>query len=321
MTCWGITSGQAGMVAQVKALAHALGETPEMKKITLKKSVAWLPNLIAATLLRRLVLPHFIDQSSDALTPPWPELVISCGRRAAMVAMGLRSIIPAGSTRFIHIQDPQGGARNFDVVVAMEHDKIFGRNVIKTRYALHSITPEVLRGAAAHFGPRFAVYPKPHVAVLLGGATNKYHFNKESMAQVIMALQQLLQRMEGSLLITPSRRTGEDNIAMLRSAFANNPRVYVYGGVEENPYMGMLALADTIVVTNDSVNMMSESRATGKPMYVLSLPGHVDTKPARFAQMLVTEGVARPLGNSIEHWNYPVADEMAMLAKSIKEML
>ncbi len=73
--------------------------------------------------------------------------------------MGMRDLASAG-TQFIHIQDPQAPARHFDLVVAMEHDKITGDNVIKTHFALHSITPEKLAGAAETFAPRFADFPK-----------------------------------------------------------------------------------------------------------------------------------------------------------------
>ena len=318
MSCWGLTTGNAGMVAQVKALAHALGMEPQMKLVDIKPALAWVPGSVAAR-VRPWILPHFLDSKSDALEAPWPEIVISCGRRAAMVAMGLRAKAPL--VKFIHIQDPQGGACIFDLVVAMEHDKINAANVIKTRYALHSILPERLRDAAEAFAPQFAAYAKPHVAVLLGGSTNKYTLGKEAFAQVVVALQQLLQRMEGSLLITPSRRTGEENIAMLRQCFAGNPRAYVYDFESNNPYMGMLALADAFIVTNDSVNMMSEARATGKPLYLLPLRGHTDTKPARFAQMLLAEGSARLLGNRIEKWSYPVADDMGQLAQEVKRRL
>ncbi len=85
--------------------------------------------------------------------------------------------------------------------------------------------------------------------------------------------------------------------------------------------MGMLALAETIIVTNDSVNMMSEAHATGKPLYILPLPGHANTKPARFAETLIRSGIARPLGSKLENWNYPVEDEMARLAAEVKAAL
>ena len=320
MSVWGITSGNAGMVAQVRALAWALNKDIEIKNVNINKYLSWIPNVVYDK-IKPYIFPYFIDKESDPLTPPWPEMVISCGRRAAIVAMGLRQIIPEGTTKFIHIQDPLADPDNFDIVIAMEHDDITGPNVIKTRYALHTITNERLKEAATHFARVFSSYPRPYISVLLGGSTNKYTLVKETMAQVIVALTQLLQNTEGSLLITPSKRTGDENIAMLKASFAGNPRVYIYDFVSENPYMGLLGLADTIVVSNDSVNMMSEARATGKPIYILPLPGHHFTKPAHFASLMITGGVARPLGSILESWTYPVADDMKMLVGEIRSKL
>lgn len=316
MKAWGITSGSAGMAAQVKALATALDIPIEMKTVSLRTPFVYLPNALFSGLLGNYVTAVL---QGDSVAPPYPDIIISCGRRSAAVAMGLK--VKAPDTKFIHIQDPQVSSRHFDVVVAMEHDRINGLNVIKAKSALHAITPARLEEARQHFAPRFAAYGKPVYAALIGGTTNKYTLSKEGMARVVMALQRVLQHNEGSLLITPSRRTGDDNIAMLKSAFANNPRAYVYDMVEENPYMAMLALADTLIVTNDSVNMMSEAQATGKPIYLIELPGHEDTKPSRFGERLVEEGVARPLSKTLESWSYDAPDEMDHIAAEVKKKL
>lgn len=317
---WGLTDGSAGMVAQVRALAAALGRPVVMKTVRVRKTVAWLPNAVHGAVLRPFIFPGFLAQGGDDLTAPWPELVVSCGRRAGLVAAGMRAKRADARTRFIHIQDPQMHPRHFDVVVAMAHDRVQGPNVIKTVFALHCITPERLAAAGDAFGPRFASYPAPRVGVLLGGSTNKYRLRAAAMDAVIAQLQGVLAQ-GCSLLITPSRRTGEANIAKLAQAFAGDPRVYLYDFTEENPYMGLLACADMLVVSNDSVNMMSEAHATGKPLYLLALPGHRGTKPARFAEMLQKAGAARPLGGAMESWPYPADNEMERLTHSLTTAL
>jgi len=315
-TCWGLTDGSAGMVAQVKALALAIGAVPEMKNVAIKIPFLGLPTSMHA-LFKSAILPHMLTRASDPLTSPYPDLVISCGRRAVIAALGLKAKAP--QSKFICLQDPKTSAKYFDLVVVVDHDSIKGPNVIKTRFALHTITPEVLKNAAAHFAPQFAAYPKPHTVVLLGGSTHRYRFEPEAMAKVVMALQRVLKLNAGSLLITPSRRTGDINTGMLRAL--GHERVYIYGGAGENPYLGMLALADAIIVTNDSVNMMSEATATGKPIYILPLPGHTGSKPARFAEQLITDGIARPLGDKIESWDYPVSNEMQLVAQEVRKRL
>jgi mitochondrial fission protein ELM1 len=319
-SCWGITDGTAGMTSQVRALAQALGVTLDLKMLPIKKPWDWVPNIAYATPLGGIIFKHFIA-FGDVLNPPYPDVIISCGRRASMAALGLKAYIkskkPERMPRFIHIHHPCVPLKCFDLVVTVDHDKLDGANVLKTRFALHSITPATLAEAKQKFAPRFAAYPEPRLAVLLGGTTNAYDFTVEAMAQVVMTLQ----RLPGSLLITPSRRTGDANISMLKAVFASNPRVYIYDEVEENPYMGMLALAETIVVSNDSVNMMTDAAATGKPVYILNLPGHKETKQARFAEGLIKDGIARPLTGKIESWSYQAGNEMEKLAEEIKRRL
>lgn len=319
MLVWGVTDGSAGTVAQVKALAAVLGYTPVMKTVQVKKPYVWLPNTAYDGICKK-ILPRAIDPH-DSLSAPWPDVIISCGRRGALAALAIKQM--AEKIRLVHIHDPQMSARHFDAIIAMQHDKIVAPNVIKTRFALHNITPGILAEAKEKFTKRFSGHAKPYVAVLLGGSTNKYKLTKTRMADIIAALQRLAGSVPGSLLVTASRRTGYDNLQALLAVFPRmrDSKVYVYDGVGDNPYLGMLALAEYIVVSNDSVNMMSEAVATGKPVYILRLPGHQDTKPARFAEMLITEGFARVLEGRLEMWNYPASDEMKKISEAVRPLL
>jgi mitochondrial fission protein ELM1 len=324
-SCWLLTDGSAGMIAQARALAEALDLHPQQKKIALRRWFSWQPNAIYAAGYRHIILDYALDKkASDSIDEPWPEIIISCGRRAALIAMGMRHQLSkqqtAVGTRFIHIQDPQCPPENFDLVIAMEHDRLRGANVITTRYALHSITPEKLASARAQFAARFAGYASPKVAVLLGGSTNKYTLKPRAMKKIISSMEQLIAKTTCSLLITPSRRTGDDNISLLASRIRGNERVFIYDGKESNPYLGLLALADYIVVTNDSVNMMSEALATKKPVYILQLSGHRDTKPARFAEKLVSDGTCRLLGETLQPWGYEMNDWMAELKQKVHDI-
>jgi mitochondrial fission protein ELM1 len=321
MICWGITDGSAGMEAQVKALAQLLGVSPLMKRVRVNSPWRWLPNACYANPLKTLIVPYFLAHGSDTLGGLYPELVISCGRKGALIAMGLRARVKNGVTKFIHIQDPQVDARHFDLVVAMAHDSVTGPNVLKTRFALHTITPALMDRLGKQYAARFVSYADPKIVALIGGSTNRYPLSQNAMMKVITALQSVIAHTSGSLLITPSRRTGLDNIAMLKATFAGNDRVYIYDGTGDNPYLGMLALAQTLIVTNDSVNMMSEAAATGHPLYIIRLEGHNDTKPARFAEALIKDGIARPLGGKLEAWKYNIENEMKGLASEVRQRL
>ena len=77
--------------------------------------------------------------------------------------------------------------------------------------------------------------------------------------------------------------------------------------------IGILALADVIVVTEDSVSMTSEALATGKPVYDVRLPGY-SARLRRFQDDLIAEGYTRPFTGALERWNYTPPDDTARAA-------
>ncbi len=334
---WGITDGSAGMVAQVRALALALGVEPVMKTCRLRAPFGWIPNAVYVNtfpLLLWLLFKFGLRRGGDDLSAPLPRIIISCGRRAAAVAMALSRFGVWGKTEegdttiappfFVHIQDPRCDIAAFDLVVAMAHDRIARKshhNVVVTHYALHSIRSRFLNEAAQRWDTQFAAYPVPRVALLFGGSTNRYTLTSSHMQEVVERLRRWHASFAGSLLITPSRRTGAENAALLKQAFAGDGRVYCYDGSGDNPYLALLGLADYLIVTDDSVNMMTEAAATGKPLYLLRLPGHRNTKPSRFADKLITDGIARVLPDTgvLERWEYRIPDEAEMIARIIKK--
>lgn len=319
MRLWGLTSGHAGMRAQVQGVLEALGGSPEvtfeMKSARRRAPFSWLPVWAWWGALSQL------EAGSDALEPPWPDAVISSGRRSAALALAIRAA-SGGKTKLIHLTDPRGSRSRFDLIVAMQHDRAAGPNVLHTRFALHALTPEKLALAAEEWRPRFAHLPRPWIAVLVGGTTNKYTLTQARMQALIARLSAFHAQAGGSLIITPSRRTGSENVASLLS-LASRDNIYVHDGKGENPYLAMLALADALVVTDDSVNMMSEAAYTGKPFYLINLPDHSGTKPARFATLLAALGIARALPGhgGIARWSYEAPDERARVAVAVRTVL
>lgn len=328
LAVWGLTDGSAGMKAQVAALAAALDAELTFRTCRLKKPLGELPNWLSAAVAT--MLPGFLWRlvsTGDALDGRAPDIVISCGRRSVPFALHLRR--RARSPFYVHIQQPYVDPRFFDLLVVMAHDKLaknpspaVREKLAVTRFALHDVSEGKLQAARQAWRERLETYPAPRVGVLLGGSTNRYTLTEAAMTQAITQLRALREQ-GGSLLATTSRRTGEANVARLRKAFAGDARVMLYSGEGENPYPGLLALSDVLVVSNDSVNMMTEAAATGKPLYLLQLAGHEGTKPARFAKMLEDSGIARtlPAKDLSARWEYAIPDEAAVVAAEIRRRL
>jgi mitochondrial fission protein ELM1 len=110
----------------------------------------------------------------------------------------------------------------------------------------------------------------------------------------------MMRRDKVGLAVTPSRRTDP---AVVR-ALAETLRplgAYVWDMQGENPYFGLLALANAIVVTGDSVSMMSEAVATSAPVLVAALPGR-SRRIGLFTRSLFDDGRARPFQGRLETW-------------------
>ena len=307
LNCWTITNGSAGMESQVRGVAEALLPLlPDLKLHHLiaqrRKPWKWLPNRFHKGALTQLT------KASDPLSPPWPDVLITSGRQAAALALEIKRL-SQGKTFIVHTQKPYVHSERFDSLLLPEHDRLSGPHIFNTRWALHKVTNAKLARARTEWQSRFTDYPGPYLAVLLGGSTNKYTLSEADFSAFLAALDQMVAAWQGSILITPSRRTGEEQIKRMQEHYLNNKRVYIYDLAGDNPYMGMLALADSLAVTNDSVNMISEACYTGKPVYIIPFKGHSARRPQQFIDALVRDGFVRYFTDSFASWNYQIAND------------
>ena len=276
-TCWWITNGAAGFRTQARGLAEAV--VPGAIEKTVEVRAPWS---LAPPLLWPLTLMG-LDPSKDRLGPPWPDVVVSCGRKAAKAAIAVKRA-SGGKTLLVHIQHPLAPPSEFDLILPMRHDPpLTGAHVVPIDLALHDVTPEVLAKAAEAWRGRFEGLPRPLTGVLLGGTTKRHAFTVAQGRALVARLKAL--RMEGGLAVTPSRRTPAEVKALLREAFAGDPGVFLWDETRDNPYRGILALADRLAVTGDSVSMVSEAVATGHPVAVFDLGG--GRRHQRFIRNLV----------------------------------
>ncbi|MBS0295098.1 MAG: mitochondrial fission ELM1 family protein [Proteobacteria bacterium] len=312
LVAWTLTTGAAGMRTQARGLAEAVADTVIEKTITVGAPWSWLPAGALPFALRGV--------SGDPVAPPWPDLVVSCGRKSAIAAAAIRKA-SGGRTVVAHVQDPLADPKRFDLVVALPHDRVKGPNVLNVLTALHDVTPAKLEAAADAWRERFAPLGKPLVGVILGGATRGRDFTVEDGQTLIDRLQAMRAESGAGLAITPSRRTPEAVRALFRQAFADDPRVFVWDLNDPNPYRGILALADRLVVTSDSLSMVSEAISTPHPVEVfdLELEGG---RHAGFLQNMLEAGLVRRFEGEAEPPTKSTAKEATrQAADAVKAIL
>jgi len=311
---WILTDGTAGTEAQCIAVAEGVGLPYSVRRVHPRGALRLLP-----VRLQLAVPPHIRLRFTDAsqpLTPPWPRLILSSGRRGVPTALAVKRLSGALA---VHIQDPKVPARLFDLVAAPLHDDLSGPNVIATMGSVHRVSPQRVAEEAARFEPSFATLPHPRIAVLLGGTSGAFTFGASEAAAFGATLASLVKDTGGSLLVTPSRRTDRDAIAAFSKAIKGVPQ-FLWGGSGENPYLAMLGSADAIVVTEDSVNMVTEAAGTGKPVYVQALPGK-SRRLGRFHATMRERGATRSFEGRIETWSYPPINDTERVAGAIRHAL
>ena len=307
---WILHDGKVGLRNQVMGVAEAVGLHFEEKRLETRYPWKILPPALWFN------ARHAPGRGGDRLVPPWPRLVISAGGRAAAPALAVRDAA-AGQCLAVQIQDPKIAPRHFDLMLIPEHDKVRGPNVMVTRGAVHRVTAAKLAEAAEIWRPRLAHLPSPRVAVLVGG-NGAYALSPEHMGDLANDLAALAKAGAG-LMVTPSRRTGPAAERVLRAVLSGFP-ADVWDGVGENPYFGYLGLADHVLATADSVSMITEASATGKPVHILPLAGG-SAKFERFHAAMRAAGVTRPFAGSLDEWSYPRRDDTAEAGARIRAML
>lgn len=299
------------MKSQVIGLSEAIGLPTVHKTCHRRWPWGWL-GLHQGNPLAQLTA------ESDPLISPWPDVVISCGRRSAPLALAIKKQ-NQGKTFCIHIQDPLFNRQSFDLIISPEHDHLQGPNVISTRGALHKVTAQNLEEGVKQYGELFTHLPRPYSTVLLGGATNRYKMPREAMDDLIQKIFMIREKTQGSVLVTPSFRTPFRD--SLTKALEKESRIFLADIEKNNPYLGMLGIADYLFVTDDSVNMVCEACVTGKPVYILPLLNHGDTKPKRFIQGLIQQGAVRIFQGSIETWTYEPFNDTEKIAALVREKM
>jgi mitochondrial fission protein ELM1 len=291
--CWAISDGAAGNERQALALAHALGFAPRVLRVRLRQ-----PWATFAPRLRLGASAAIRDESNAPLQPPWPDIAIGCGRRAALLTRVLRDW-SGGRSFTVQILDPRIDSEAFDLVIAPQHDAVSGAHVIRSIGALNPVDPAWLAEGRTRFAD-LAELPAPRTALLIGGSNRAQRLDTAYFDALLERLFARHASEGGSFLVSVSRRTPADIAARLRAAFAQQPGRFWSGtGDGENPYAGFLGWAERIVVTPDSVNMLSEACATGKPVYTFA-PRMIGGKLAAFHAELRASGHLRLLDDPLQ---------------------
>ena len=269
----------------------------------------------------------FSTHRVDATSPPpdvGPEtaLVLAAGRQAIAPARRIARA-PAPRPVVAVLQPVLWRPADFDLIWAPLHDRSVldrSRNRIETLTAPSAVSAAQRAAGAALIDARIA--PRPCVGVLVGGASRAHRFGVAEARELAARLVAFATAHDVALLVSTSRRTGREQAGILADRLRGTPHILVDGTAADASlaYAGIIERAGAFVVTSDSVAMLSDAAATGKPIYGWRLPGG-KAKFETFYLALEAHGALRWFDGDLQHWAYPALDAANVIAEALRPRL
>ncbi len=311
---------RAGNVNQSIALAEELGFAYKLQQVDYN-CLTILPNCLLT------LYPINVKRESlrSLVLEEMPDLIISSGRRTAATASYLKGK-SNNTIKIVQIMHPNLPLEQFDLVILPVHDKAVKNdaNIIRVIGALNNVQEKVLAGGTE----LRKNYPElgKFIAVMIGGSSKSYSFTDENAQELIEILSNLTRAQSYSFFISFSRRTPESAKKIIRNNLPASSIVYdpTVETERPNPYFGMLAEAEVIISTADSIAMCSEAATTGKPLYIFCPDNFKLHKHLSFLQQLVDSKIARRLNKNItnlEKYDYIPLNEVTKIAEIVKSRL
>lgn len=244
------------------ALAEALGLPFETRQLEYNRL-----HLLGPRILGRSLASLTAGSREAILGGAPPDLTISTGHRSVPIVRALRHR-SSGRTRAIHLGFPRVSPSHFDLVIATpQYPMPDHPNLLRVRYAL--TRREAAKDKEVGHIPAL---PAPRHLLIVGGPTLYWRPDREALLKSVAAAMDEASRNRGSVMVTTSPRTPpalRDEIAQLLDR-SEVPTLLAEPGRFPS-YASLLASADTIMVTADSVSMISDAVATGRPIALLPI--------------------------------------------------
>ena len=263
---WTLLGDKLGDNAQVQVIIDALGWPVEQKALVFK------PEFRQGKPRFKPSLYHLEPGASSPLQAPWPDIILTIGRRPSMAALWVREQ-SGGHTRIVIVGRPKRLLGEFALVVATpQYSMPDADNVLRLALPLMRADRDKVASAVDAWQGRLASMRRPLTAVMVGGVTKPFVLDASTACD--LAERAVASSDGGSLYLTTSRRTPESVVRHLEAALPRGGRSYIWGRdpVGENPYQALLGSADRFIVTGDSISMMVEVVSLGKPLAIYALP-------------------------------------------------
>lgn len=262
---WLLISDKPGDNAQIELIAEHLGLPYEIRRVLPK------PEYVLGKPRFEVTLSHLDPAHSDKLQPPWPDLILTIGRRPAMAALWIKEQ-SGGHSKIVLLGRPKRWQERFDlIIVSSQYHIPPDERVLQLDLPLMRSHEEEIAKAVDTWRERLDGLPRPLTALFVGGQTLPFRFDADTARTLLH--QATAAAGEGHLYISTSRRTAPEVADALEQDLPPNATLFRWSiNATENPYFALLGQADRFIVTGDSVSMMVEVAQLSKPLAIFALP-------------------------------------------------
>jgi mitochondrial fission protein ELM1 len=255
---WVLLGPHRGDNNQVLALADRL----DMPFRAIQLRYRWFAHLPAVC--RSIAISQLEPEVRRQIAPPWPSVVLGIGQRSVPVARYIQRR-SGGLAKVVRLGDPMVSHRLFDLVVTTTQYAVHDAdNVIRLPITITDRKDVQLTGVEEGW---FTAFERPRRLIVIGGKTSLWRFTTDVIEAAVWRLRRRTEIEGGSIIAVTSPRTSPALVAAARAALGEGAVV-----TEQFPrYASLLRAADEIHVTGDSVSMLSDAVASGKPVGLIPL--------------------------------------------------
>lgn len=213
----------------------------------------------------------FPEDVYNNIKSAYGDYIISCGASLAGLNLFLKKDLSAKS--LVIMRPNIYNIKDYDLAVIPAHDGISRKpNVVITKGAVSDLDAEKLAGYAEQLKRRISITKKRLIGILLGGDSKAYITDPELVNDLLEAVLRAADEMDSEVLVTTSRRTSAPVESVVKSRLSNSERVKLLLIANENNFEGaiegIMGLSDVLVVSGESIAMITEAVTSGKKVAV-----------------------------------------------------
>lgn len=216
------------------------------------------------------------DSTYSKLISIKPDLIISCGSSVAALNYILSRENLSSS---VAVMRPSIlSLTRFNLVIMPRHDCPPKRkNVVISEGALNLINDDYLENQAQELRGEVRIDKALIFGLLIGGDTKNFRLDLNLMEEIVRQIKVAAEELDAEILITTSRRTPKAIEELIKGEFRNYPRCKLVVVANEKNFSsavgGILALAQVIITSPESISMISEAANSKKYVLVFDAPG------------------------------------------------